>query len=86
LVNKQGPVGVPLRLEGFVRYGFGVWNFAWTIVTVPAGSAITPQWFAGETNNSVVFVPDVVGLYGLEVVVGDEGGQTAPIRFDVTAS
>lgn len=86
LVDRQGPVGEPLRLEGFVRYGVGAWNFAWSVVSVPAGSTITPPWFGGETSNSVIFAPDVVGVYGFEVVVSDEGGQTEPIRFDVTAT
>jgi len=85
LVDRQGPVGVPLRLEGFVRYGAGNWNFAWAVVSVPEGSTITPPWFGGDTNSSVIFVPDVVGVYGFEVVVSDEKGQTEPIRFDVTA-
>ncbi len=86
LVDRQGPVGEPLRLEGFVRYSVGAWNFAWSVVSVPAGSTITPPWFGGETHNSVIFAPDVAGVYGFEVVVSDEAGQTEPIRFNVTAT
>jgi hypothetical protein len=86
LTDKPGSVGVPLRLEGQAAHAIGYPAFQWTLTSVPNGSALTPNYFAGMDSNSIVLVADVVGAYVFEVVVSDSAGQSEPVHFTVTAS
>jgi hypothetical protein len=85
LVDQQASVGVPLRIEGQAKHALGYPAFHWRLTSVPDGSALTENYFASMDSNSITLVADRAGVYRFEVVVSDNGGQSEPLVFSVTA-
>ncbi len=54
----------------------GALSFAWSLVTVPPGSAVTAGSLVGVSSSSVTFAPDVHGEYVLQVTVRAAGGES----------
>ena len=52
--------------------GYAITDYDWSLVTVPAGSAVR---MPSGTANRAGFVPDVVGTYEAELVVTNEIGE-----------
>ena len=50
--------------------GDAAWSWQWTLVTVPAGSALLPDAILSATQTAA-FVPDVVGRYVAQIQVCD---------------
>ncbi len=78
-------VGQPVRLDAAqskAPNGAAI-TYAWSVKSVPAGSAITTATLAGATSEVVTFTPDLAGDY-LLTLSGAAGGEMA--TKDVTAS
>lgn len=67
--RSRDPEGQPLRYQ-------------WRIVTSPEGSTAT---LSGAETVRATFVPDVAGVYILELVVRDTGGATGVDQVQITA-
>lgn len=68
--------GVPVVLRGTGSYavGGGALTYAWTMVSVPAGSAATITAPAAQTTS---FTPDYAGAYVVQLTVTDTFGNSA---------
>ncbi len=73
--DRHVAVGAPAALDGRGSQdpdaGPGPLTFVWTVVAVPAGSAVTDASLSGATEPQASFVPDVAGDYRLRLSVGD---------------
>jgi len=67
--------GVPVTLRGSGSYepGGGTLTYLWTITARPAGSAAS---IGSPTAQNITFTPDVVGSYGIALVVTDSAGNS----------
>ncbi len=77
-------VGNVAALDGSASTGPGTLAYAWTLKTVPAGSAMTTAWLIGANTANVSFTPDKPGAYEAELAVTAEG-QTATTTTTATA-
>jgi hypothetical protein len=60
-------------------------TFAWSVRSIPTGSAISDASLSGATASQVTFVPDVAGFYTLTVVVS-AGDATTTLEATVQVS
>ncbi len=67
--RSRDPEGQPLRYQ-------------WRIVSAPAGSTAT---LSGGDTVKATFVPDLAGVYIIELVVKDSGGATGVDQVQITA-
>ena len=74
--------GSRVALDGRNSTGDGALTFLWKLVSAPTGSTAT----VGNQNAALAtFVPDKLGVFGLELTVSDASGSTSVTRVFVQA-
>lgn len=65
--------GQTAKLDGTPSTGSGTLTYAWTVTGTPVGSTITTGSLTGAATATPSFVPDKLGVYGLELTVTSNG-------------
>ena len=83
--NRNVPAGKYTSLDGGESYDpdQNQLSYAWSIVTKPAGSALNT--LGNATSPQPYFLPDVSGVYTLQLIVNNGASASTPAAVQVTA-
>lgn len=82
-LTRYVQVGTTVQLDGTHSYGADcTLSYSWSMVSRPSGSSAA---ISSPGSVHPTFVPDRVGDYVIELVVGDSSGTSDPVRITVSA-
>jgi uncharacterized protein (TIGR03437 family) len=85
--NRNVPTGRYTSLDGGQSYdpSENRLTYAWTVVSKPAGSALATATLGNASTPQPFFLPDVNGVYTLQLIVNNGSVNSAPSVVQITA-